>query len=121
MSLGYAEADPTFDIEGVDAAHKLTLMSAIAFGVPVQFDKAHVEGITRLQAADIGYAAIRNTLAQLQLVDAPLPKPALRDVIAADAREGMLDLRGSIAICDDRDAVMLTVRARDAVTVVADD
>ncbi|MFN6997131.1 MAG: homoserine dehydrogenase [Aquincola tertiaricarbonis] len=54
--LGYAEADPTFDIEGVDAAHKLTLMSAIAFGVPVQFDKAYVEGITKLQAADIRYA-----------------------------------------------------------------
>jgi homoserine dehydrogenase len=54
--LGYAEADPTFDIEGVDAAHKATLMSAIAFGIPVQFDKAHVEGITRLAAADIRYA-----------------------------------------------------------------
>jgi homoserine dehydrogenase len=54
--LGYAEADPTFDIEGVDAAHKATIMSAIAFGIPVQFDKAHVEGITRLSAADIRYA-----------------------------------------------------------------
>ncbi len=54
--LGYAEADPTFDIEGVDAAHKATIMSAIAFGVPVQFDKAHVEGITKLQASDIRYA-----------------------------------------------------------------
>lgn len=54
--LGYAEADPTFDIEGVDAAHKATIMSAIAFGVPVQFDRAHVEGITKLQAADIRYA-----------------------------------------------------------------
>jgi homoserine dehydrogenase len=54
--LGYAEADPTFDIEGVDAAHKATIMSAIAFGVPVQFDKAYVEGISRLQAADIRYA-----------------------------------------------------------------
>lgn len=54
--LGYAEADPTFDIEGVDAGHKATLMSAIAFGVPVQFDKAYVEGITKLQAADITYA-----------------------------------------------------------------
>jgi homoserine dehydrogenase len=51
--LGYAEADPTFDIEGVDAAHKATLMSAIAFGIPVQFDKAYVEGITKLGAADI--------------------------------------------------------------------
>ena len=54
--LGYAESDPTFDIEGVDAAHKATIMSAIAFGIPVQFDKAHVEGITKLQAADITYA-----------------------------------------------------------------
>ncbi len=54
--LGYAEADPTFDIEGVDAAHKATIMSAIAFGIPVQFDKAHVEGITNLQASDIRYA-----------------------------------------------------------------
>ena len=54
--LGYAEADPTFDIEGVDAAHKATIISAIAFGIPVQFDKAHVEGITRLEAADIKYA-----------------------------------------------------------------
>ena len=54
--LGYAEADPTFDIEGVDAAHKLTIMAAIAFGIPMQFDKAHVEGISRLEADDIKYA-----------------------------------------------------------------
>jgi homoserine dehydrogenase len=54
--LGYAEADPTFDIEGVDAAHKITLMSAIAFGVPVQFDKAYTEGIKALSAQDIRYA-----------------------------------------------------------------
>ena len=54
--LGYAEADPTFDIEGVDAAHKATIMSAIAFGIPMQFDKAHVEGITKLSAVDIKYA-----------------------------------------------------------------
>ena len=56
QELGYAELDPTFDIEGVDAAHKLTIMSAIAFGIPVQFDKAHVEGISKLQAVDIKYA-----------------------------------------------------------------
>ncbi|WP_027469066.1 homoserine dehydrogenase [Deefgea rivuli] len=55
--LGYAEADPTFDIEGHDAAHKLTIMSAIAFGIPVQFDKAYLEGISKLDAADIKYAA----------------------------------------------------------------
>ena len=54
--LGYAEADPTFDIEGVDAAHKATIMSAMAFGIPVQFDKAHVEGITKLEGIDIRYA-----------------------------------------------------------------
>ena len=54
--LGYAEADPTFDIEGVDAAHKITILSALAFGIPMQFDKAHIEGISRLQAEDIRYA-----------------------------------------------------------------
>ncbi|MBC7206466.1 MAG: homoserine dehydrogenase [Methyloversatilis sp.] len=54
--LGYAEADPTFDIEGVDAAHKITLLSALAFGIPVQFDRAHIEGITKLTAEDIRYA-----------------------------------------------------------------
>ncbi len=54
--LGYAEADPTFDIEGIDAAHKATIMSAIAFGVPMQFSQAHVEGITQLSAVDIKYA-----------------------------------------------------------------
>jgi homoserine dehydrogenase len=56
QALGYAEADPTFDIEGVDAAHKATIMSAIAFGIPVQFDKAYVEGISNLNAVDIRYA-----------------------------------------------------------------
>ncbi len=54
--LGYAEADPTFDIEGIDAAHKLTIMSAIAFGIPMQFDKCYTEGISRLTREDIGYA-----------------------------------------------------------------
>ena len=54
--LGYAEADPTFDIEGVDAAHKATIMSAIAFGIPMQFDKAYIEGISKLDSVDIGYA-----------------------------------------------------------------
>ncbi|HUO43563.1 MAG TPA: homoserine dehydrogenase [Burkholderiales bacterium] len=54
--LGYAEADPTFDIEGIDAAHKLTIMAAIAFGIPMQFERAYTEGITRLTAQDIRYA-----------------------------------------------------------------
>jgi len=54
--LGYAEADPTFDIEGIDAAHKLTIMAAIAFGMPMKFDAAYTEGITKLQQTDIKYA-----------------------------------------------------------------
>ena len=56
QQLGYAEADPTYDIEGVDAAHKITIMSAIAFGIPVQFDKVYIEGITKLTQDDISYA-----------------------------------------------------------------
>lgn len=54
--LGYAEADPTFDVEGIDAAHKLTILSAIAFGIPMKFEEAYTEGITKLQQADIKYA-----------------------------------------------------------------
>jgi homoserine dehydrogenase len=54
--LGYAEADPTFDVEGIDAAHKLTIMSAIAFGIPMKFNEAYTEGITKLQQTDIKYA-----------------------------------------------------------------
>lgn len=56
QALGYAEADPTFDIEGIDAAHKLTIMASIAFGIPTQFDKAYIEGITQLEATDIEFA-----------------------------------------------------------------
>jgi len=54
--LGYAEADPTFDVEGIDAAHKLMILAAIGFGIPMQFDKAYTEGITRLSREDIRYA-----------------------------------------------------------------
>jgi len=56
QARGYAEADPTFDIEGVDAAHKLTIMSAIAFGIPMQFERCYKEGISKLTQADIRYA-----------------------------------------------------------------
>jgi homoserine dehydrogenase len=56
QAKGYAEADPTFDIEGIDAAHKITILSAIAFGVPMQFDAAHIEGISKLDSTDIRYA-----------------------------------------------------------------
>jgi homoserine dehydrogenase len=56
QALGYAEADPTFDIEGVDAAHKATILGSIAFGIPLSFDKAYIEGISKLEAEDIKYA-----------------------------------------------------------------
>ena len=56
QALGYAEADPTFDIEGIDAAHKLTILSAIAFGIPMQFDSAYTEGISKLTREDVQYA-----------------------------------------------------------------
>ncbi|MEY3604181.1 MAG: Homoserine dehydrogenase [Pseudomonadota bacterium] len=56
QALGYAEADPSFDIEGIDAGHKISLLASIAFGIPVQFNRAHIEGITNLQAEDIRYA-----------------------------------------------------------------
>jgi homoserine dehydrogenase len=57
QALGYAEADPTFDIEGIDAAHKLTILASIAFGVPLQFDKTYTEGITLIEPQDVEYAA----------------------------------------------------------------
>lgn len=56
QQLGYAEADPTFDVEGIDAAHKLTLLASIAFGIPLQFEKVYTEGITKLTAQDVSYA-----------------------------------------------------------------
>lgn len=56
QARGYAEADPTFDVGGIDAAHKLTILASIAFGIPLQFDKVSVEGITAIEAVDVGYA-----------------------------------------------------------------
>ncbi len=56
QALGYAEADPTFDVEGIDAAHKLTILASIAFGIPLQFDAAYTEGITKITRDDVGYA-----------------------------------------------------------------
>jgi len=87
--LGYAEADPTFDIEGIDAAHKVTIMSAIAFGIPMQFEHAYVEGIAQLSAVDIRYAEqlgyrikllgiTKRTLAGIELRVHPTLIPAKR-------------------------------------------
>lgn len=56
QALGYAEADPTFDVEGIDAAHKLTILASLAFGIPLQFDKAYTEGISKITAEDVQYA-----------------------------------------------------------------
>ena len=56
QELGYAEADPTFDIEGIDAAHKLTIMGSIAFGIPLQFDRTYTEGISKIEQQDVVYA-----------------------------------------------------------------
>ena len=56
QALGYAEADPTFDVEGIDAAHKLTILASIAFGIPLQFDKVYTEGITEITRLDVEYA-----------------------------------------------------------------
>ena len=57
QALGYAEADPTFDVEGIDAAHKLTILGSIAFGIPLQFDKTYTEGISRIEPQDVAYAS----------------------------------------------------------------
>ncbi|MGD8207295.1 MAG: homoserine dehydrogenase [Thiohalocapsa sp.] len=57
QQLGYAEADPTFDVDGIDAAHKLTILGSLAFGIPLQFDKTFTEGISRIEAQDVAYAA----------------------------------------------------------------
>jgi homoserine dehydrogenase len=56
QALGYAEADPTFDVEGIDAAHKLTILASIAFGIPLQFEKAYTEGISNITREDVNYA-----------------------------------------------------------------
>ncbi len=83
--LGYAEADPTFDVEGVDAAHKLTIMSAIAFGIPMQFERAYTEGITALTADDIRYAEELGYRIKLLGIS--------RRVEAAEGRQGGIELR----------------------------
>ena len=56
QALGYAEADPTFDVEGIDAAHKLTILASIAYGIPPQFDRCYTEGISKVTPEDVEYA-----------------------------------------------------------------
>jgi homoserine dehydrogenase len=100
QKLGYAETDPTFDIEGVDAAHKLTIMAAIAFGIPMQFDKVYTEGISRLTKEDIRYAEELGYRIKLLGITRRTAKgielrvhPTLIPVQAADRQRGRCDER----------------------------
>jgi homoserine dehydrogenase len=106
--LGYAEADPTFDIEGIDAGHKVTLLSAIAFGIPVQFERAYVEGITKLEAKDITYAEelgyrikllglTRLTSEGVELRVHPTLIPAARIIASVDGAMNAILIKGDAA------------------------
>ncbi len=113
--LGYAEADPTFDIEGVDAAHKATIMSAIAFGIPVQFDKAHVEGITKLSAIDIRYAEQLGYRIKLLGIAKRRPRPNA----AGDAAVG-IELRVHPSLVPSKRLIANVEGAMNAVVVQGD-
>jgi homoserine dehydrogenase len=106
--LGYAESDPTFDIEGIDAGHKVTLLSAIAFGIPVQFERAYVEGITKLEAKDITYAEelgyrikllglTRWTPEGVELRVHPTLIPAARIIASVDGAMNAILIKGDAA------------------------
>ena len=106
--LGYAEADPTFDIEGIDAGHKVTLLSAIAFGIPVQFERAYVEGITKLEAKDMTYAEelgyrikllglTRLTPEGVELRVHPTLIPAARIIASVDGAMNAILIKGDAA------------------------
>lgn len=113
--LGYAEADPTFDIEGVDAAHKATIMSAIAFGVPVQFEKAYVEGITKLAAQDIRYAEQLGY--RIKLLGIAKRRPDYR---GADGAIGGIELRVHPSLVPAKRLIANVEGAMNAVMVQAD-
>jgi homoserine dehydrogenase len=106
--LGYAEADPTFDIEGIDAAHKITLLSAIGFGIPVQFERAYVEGITGLTDRDVTYAEelgyrikllgiARRALGGIELRVHPTLIPAERILASVDGAMNAILVKGDAA------------------------
>jgi len=112
---GYAEADPTFDIEGIDAAHKATIMSAIAFGIPVQFARAHVEGISALQAADIRYAEQLGYRIKLLGIT-----KRREDLVAAPAGAGGIELRVHPTLVPSQRLVANVEGAMNAVVVQGD-
>ena len=102
QELGYAEADPTFDVEGIDAAHKLTIMGSIAFGIPLQFEKTYTEGISKIEQQDVAYAdelgyrikhlgIARRTDAGIELPSPPHLDPCKK----ADCQRGWGDERGT--------------------------
>jgi homoserine dehydrogenase len=106
--LGYAEADPTFDVEGIDAAHKVTLLASIAFGIPVQFAKTYVEGITKLTDKDITYAEelgyrikllgiTRRTTDGIELRVHPTLIPAERIIASVDGAMNAILVKGNAA------------------------
>jgi homoserine dehydrogenase len=106
--LGYAEADPTFDVEGIDAGHKVTLLASIAFGIPVQFDRAYVEGITKLSARDITYAEelgyrikllglTRRTAEGIELRVHPTLIPEQRIIASVDGAMNAILIKGDAA------------------------
>lgn len=106
--LGYAEADPTFDIEGIDAGHKLTLLSAIGFGIPVQFERAYIEGISKLTDKDITYAEelgyrikllgiTRRTATGIELRVHPTLIPAQRLIASVDGAMNAILVKGDAA------------------------
>ncbi len=122
QKLGYAEADPTFDIEGIDAAHKLTIMASIAFGIPMQFDKVYTEGIAKLTREDIRYAEELGYRIKLLGITRRTPQgielrvhPTLIPDAAADRQCGGRDERGGgKGRCRRRDAcIMARARARN--------
>ncbi|MFZ5579703.1 MAG: homoserine dehydrogenase [Pseudomonadota bacterium] len=104
--LGYAEADPTFDVEGIDAAHKLTILASIAFGIPLQFDKAVTEGITRITRDDVGYAeALGYRIKHLGI---------------ARRTEGGIELRVHPALIPERRLIANVDGVKNAVLVMSD-
>jgi len=105
QALGYAELDPTFDVEGIDAAHKLTILASIAFGIPLQFDKVYIEGITRIEPIDVAYAGelgyrikllgiTRRTGAGVELRVHPTLIPARRLIANVDGVMNAVLVRG---------------------------
>jgi homoserine dehydrogenase len=119
QARGYAEADPTFDVEGIDAAHKLTIMSAIAFGVPMQLDKVYTEGITRLAREDIRYAEELGYRIKLLGITRRAPTADSAGSAASAGREG-IELRVHPTLVPKKRLIANVEGAMNAVLVKGD-